>query len=144
MDLGRWTTAIAVTSALLMGAACGDRSAPDVHAQARPSTTSTTTNPIEGGPTQAEQAQPPYAAGTVPGRPYPYVLLTHCGYFQAQIDGRISETDKTPASNADVNGPFWTHGTMTLVNNTQATFHADNGDNVTFHPLTGPPTRACS
>src|SRR5215207_7211510 len=37
----------------------------------------------------ADRMQPPYGPGLEVGRTYDYVLLTHCGIIQTQIDGTM-------------------------------------------------------
>ena len=86
-------------------------------------------------PTLAEQEKPPYAEGVEVGKKYDYVLHTHCGIIQAQIDGTRWEAD--PPLVRDVAAPPpgwgnpWTGGTLRLLSKDKAEF-VDGDDRATF------------
>jgi hypothetical protein len=85
-------------------------------------------------PSLAEQAKPPYAKGVEVGKKYGYVLLTHCGIVQAQIDGTLWVAD--PPLVVGGNPPEgWENpmadGTLRLVSKDRAEF-VDDDNRATF------------
>ena len=83
-----------------------------------------TSSPVERS-SATEQKQPPYGVGVQIGKTYDYVLLTHCGIVQAQIDGSVWVAD--PLLGTPTNPPEgWDNptaeGTLRLLSKDRAEF----------------------
>ena len=86
-------------------------------------------------PSAAEQKQPPYGVGVEVGKTYAYVLVTHCGIVQAEIDGSVWLAD--PPLGTMTNPPEgWDNpkadGTLRLISKDKAEFVDDGGNRAWF------------
>ena len=97
-------------------------------------------------PSSAERQKPPYAEGVEVGTEYDYVLLTHCGVVQAQIDGTMWEADPPQVAGGGNPpqgwGNLWTGGTLRLLSHDEAEF-VDGDNRARFRRADAPP-RACN
>lgn len=92
----------------------------------------TATSAVDGDRAAAPDFdRPPYTAGVVVGKDYPYRLHTHCGIHGTRIDGRDWDADPPLDDGSGNPPPGWDendqNGVIRLTSDDRAVFRAVNG-----------------